>query len=144
MLLTYAYKQPNGWTCGPAIARLILNCYGENLTISDLTKKLRTNRSGTSHYNILKLLEKKNLRFFVRENSSISDISKYIKTHRIVVAYYIPRNREYHYSIVKTINSKRICFHDTWFGSSHSYSLNYFYKNWRDDEAIRWMLAIKK
>lgn len=143
-LLSYAFKQQNAWTCGPAIARIILSCYGHQPTIPELTKKLRTTRSGTSHNSILKLFKKRDLRFSVKENSSLGDIKKHIKTHHLIVAYYIPRNREYHYSIVKKINSKRIYFHDTWFGSSHSYSLAHFEKNWKDDEAIRWMIAIKK
>src|SRR3989344_1151663 len=143
-LLNYAYKQKNNWTCGPAMARVVLSYYGARTTVPLLIKKLRTTRSGTGNRQILKLFKRNNLKFSVKTNSSLSDIKKYIISHWIIVAYYIHLHKEYHYSIVKSINSKRIYFHDTWFGSNHSYSLNYFENNWKDDEATKWMLAIKQ
>lgn len=143
-LLNYAYKQKNNWTCGPAVARVILDYFGIETTVSQLVKKLRINRSGTAHRHILRLFREHGLRFITKENTSFSDLKKYTKNHWVVVAYRIPSHRDYHYSIVKNINSKKIIFHDTWFGSNHSYTLKNFHKNWRDDESSQWMLAVKK
>lgn len=143
-LLGYAYKQRNDWTCGPAVARVILHASGVRKDIRGITKELRTTREGTGNAHFLRLLKKHNLRYFAKENATAADIKKCLKRHLVVVAYWIPAHKESHYSIVKKINSKRIYFHDTWFGSNHSYSIKYFLKNWRDNEAYRWMLAVKK
>ena len=143
-LLNYAYKQKNDWTCGPAVVRIILDYYGIEATVAELVKQLRTTRSGTTHKQILRLFRKKGLKFIAKENASISNLKKYTKNHWVIVAYRIPFQGDYHYSIVKNINSKKIIFHDTWFGSNHGYTLKNFHKNWRDDESSRWMLAIKK
>jgi len=143
-LLTYAYKQKNGWTCGPAVARAVLHYYGIKKTVPELVKSLGTTRAGTSNSKFVNYLRRHRLKFFIKEKSSIKDVRKYIKNYWLVVGYWIPNHKEGHYSIVKKIDSKRIYFHDTWFGATHSYSIPYFVKNWWDGEAIRWLLAIKK
>ena len=143
-LLYYNYKQKNDWTCGPAIARTILHHFGEKVSIAEMIRILRTTRKGTSHKNVLRFFRKKEHKFFVRKNAQLKDIKKYLKNYWIIVAYLIPSQKEYHYSIVKHLNTKRIYFHDTWFGSSHSYTLAYFLKNWKDDEVNCWMLVVKK
>ena len=143
-LLRYTYKQKNDWSCGPAVARVILDYYGTKQTISSLIKQLKTTRAGTENRHIINLFKRNCLRFVTRENSSLKELRKYTKNYLIIVAYRIPASGESHYSIVKKIDSKRVYFHDTWFGSNHSYTLKYFLKNWHDDEATRWFMAVKK
>lgn len=143
-LLAYTYKQKNGWTCGPAVARIILHSSGTKKSVKEIIKELRTTRQGTSNARLIRLFKKHGLRFRIKENASISDIKKCLPNNRIIVAYWIPTHKESHYSIVKKINSKRIYFHDTWFGANHSYTIDYFLKNWWDNEAFRWLLAVKK
>lgn len=143
-LLRYTYKQKNDWTCGPAVARIILHYYGYKSTISDLIKQLKTTKAGTENRYVINLFKRNDIRFLVRKKSSVSEIKKYLKNYLIIVAYWIPNCKEAHYSIIKKINSKRVYFHDTWFGSSHSYSLKYFLKNWHDGETTRWLVAVKK
>lgn len=144
-LLSYDYKQKNDWTCGPAVARILLRYYDTAMGIEEIVKKLQaTARRGTGNVNLLRLLRKNGVVFRVRENAAPKDIKKYLKNHWVVVAYWIPSHKESHYSIVKKITTKRIYFHDTWFGTNHSYSLDYFLKNWWDEEAIRWLLAVNK
>ena len=144
-LLSYSYKQPNGWTCGPAVARILLHYFDAKMDISEIVKKLRTTpRRGTGNVNLLRLLGENGVKFRVKENAAAKDLKKYLKNHWVVVAYWIPSHKESHYSIVKKITSKRIYFHDTWFGANHSYSIRYFLKNWWDEEAKRWLLAVKK
>lgn len=144
-LLRYAYKQKNDWTCGPAVARILLHYYDTKMGIGEIVKELRaTPRKGTGNINLLRLLRKNGVKFQVKENAAIKNLKKYLKSHWLVVAYWIPTHKESHYSIVKKITVKRIYFHDTWFGINHSYSINYFLKNWWDEEAKRWLLAVKK
>ena len=132
------------WLYGYFFDLLLANSSGVKKDIRGITKELRTTREGTGNAHFLRLLKKHNLRYFAKENATVADIKKCLKRHLVVVAYWIPAHKESHYSIVKKINSKRIYFHDTWFGSNHSYSIKYFLKNWRDNEAYRWMLAVKK
>lgn len=143
-LLGYAYKQRNDWSCGPAVARVILHASGVKKDIHRITKELKTTKEGTANVHFLKLLKKHGLKYIEKQNAAVSDIAGYLREHTVVVAYWIPAHKESHYSIVKRINSKRIYFHDTWFGANHSYSIGYFLKNWRDNEAYRWMLAVAK
>lgn len=142
--LGYAYKQINDWSCGPAVARIVLHYFGQKKTFRELTRELRITRAGTKNAQIIKLFKKNDIDFIEKKDSKLGDIKRYLRNNIVIVAYYIPRNKESHYAIVKKINSRRIYFHDTWFGSSHSYTLNYFYKNWWDSEAKKWILAVKK
>ncbi len=144
-LLRYDYKQKNDWTCGPAVARILLHYYDAIMDIDEIVKKLRTTpRRGTGNINLLRLLRKNGVKFKVKENATAKDLKKNIKNYWLVVAYWIPLHKESHYSIVKKVTAKRIYFHDTWFGTNHSYSMDYFLKNWWDEEATRWLLAVRK
>ena len=143
-MLNYGYKQKNDWTCGPAVARILLHYYDARTDFKDIVKALRTSRAGTGNAHLLRLLGKNRVPFRVKEQATLSDIGRYLKNHWVVVAYWIPSHKESHYSIAKKINAKRIFFHDTWFGANHSYSIPYFLKNWWDEEATRWLLAVRK
>ena len=143
-LLRYDYKQKNDWTCGPAVARVLLHYYDTRMDIQDVVKELKTTRNGTNNASLMRLLRRRGLKFRAKQRVRLADIKTCLKNHWVVVAYWIPSQKESHYSIVKKITAKRIYFHDTWFGSSHSYDLNYFLKNWWDQEATRWLLAVRK
>ena len=143
-LLRYTYKQPNEWTCGPAVARIILHSFRERKGFREMIRELGTTRQGTANRDLVKLFRKYSLTFSEKNNASLRDVKAKLKTHLVVIAYWIPFYREAHYSIIKGVDSKRVYFHDTWFGSKHSYSTKYFIKNWWDDEETRWFMAVKK
>lgn len=143
-LLRYAYKQPNDWTCGPAVLRTVLHALGIQTDISELVRELKTTRSGTRHSDLIRYLNRNSYDFRIRQASTVPILKRYLRNHWVIVAYWIPRSKEFHYSIVKQIKKSRVYFHDTWYGTGHSYSVTYFSRNWFDDESKRWMLAIKK
>ncbi|MDP3731162.1 MAG: cysteine peptidase family C39 domain-containing protein [bacterium] len=143
-LLPFFYKQPNYWTCGPAVARLILHSFGKKKPLHEIIKDAKTTKAGTSNSGLKRVLKKHGVKFQEKRNADLADIKSKIKTHWLLVAYWIPIHKEAHYSIIKKIDSKRIYFHDTWFGSKHSYSQKYFLKNWWDGEAKKWLLTIRK
>ncbi len=144
-LLGRDYKQKNGWTCGPAVTKIILNYAGKTCPDTDLARKLKTTPAGTSNCQLVNFLKKSGVKFRVMEGASLNALKKISKKGLVLVTYWIPCHKEHHYSIVKKVTAKRIYFHDTWFGANHSYSINYFRKNWWDDEAKNsWLLAIKK
>lgn len=143
-LLRYNYKQKNNWTCGPAVARVILHHFGEHKSIVELSRILRTTRGGTANRDMTRLFKKYGLKPRAKKNSRLSDIKRYLRRHLVMTAYWIPHHKDSHYSIVKKIDRRRIYFHDPWFGTNHSYDLGYFNKNWWDGEAKRWILAIRK
>ncbi|OGN02785.1 MAG: hypothetical protein A3G02_02135 [Candidatus Yanofskybacteria bacterium RIFCSPLOWO2_12_FULL_44_13b] len=143
--LPYIYKQPNDWTCGPAVARIILHFFGQKKDLWEITRELGTTRSGTSNSDLKRLLARYDISFKEKKGARISDIRRLAKNNWLVTAYWIPKHKEYHYSIIKKINSKRIFFHDTWYGLNHSYTIKHFINNWWDDEAKSpWLLAIRK
>ncbi|MEK7151279.1 MAG: cysteine peptidase family C39 domain-containing protein [Patescibacteria group bacterium] len=144
-LLARAYKQRNGWTCGPAVTKIILDYAGKPCLKTNLVKTLKTTSAGTSNNQLIKFLKKSGVKFKVQEGASLNSLKKVSRSGLVLVTYWIPNHKEHHYSIIKKITSKRIYFHDTWFGANHSYSIPYFQKNWWDDEAkSSWLLAVKK
>lgn len=141
-LLSYNYKQPTDWTCGPAVARIILDYYGTKKSIRQLAKELRATRYGTSNSALRRLFKNHDIKFREKHRATTEDIKKHLNSSIVLVAYWIPKHKEAHYSIVRSVTKTHIHFHDTWFGSSHKYTIPYFLKNWRDDEAERWMLSV--
>ncbi len=143
-LLRYTYKQKDGWSCGPAVVRTVLHAFGIQKPVRQLRKELGTTRAGTDNRGLIKVFRRHNIRFVMKENGKINDIKKHLDNHWVLVTYWIPFYQESHYSIVTKVNQQRIYFHDTWFGGNHSYSLDYFLKNWWDEDASNWFMAIKK
>jgi predicted double-glycine peptidase len=141
-LLATNFKQKNDWTCGPAVARIVCHYYGVEKEISHLVAELNTTKEGTSNRDLMRVLRRHGINSRVREHTSIKHLKQTLKNNIVVVAYWIPRHKEAHYSILTKIGRTRVYFHDTWYGSTHSYTINYFEKNWWDGEATRWMLAV--
>lgn len=142
-LLNYTFKQKNDWTCGPAVARIVLHSRGKLAGLKEIAKALRTTREGTSNANLVRFIRKHSPYYIEKQKATLGDLKNHSKNKIVIVSYWIPRSKAYHYSIVKKVGKKRIYFHDTWYGSTHSYSIDYFLKNWREEEATRWMLAVK-
>lgn len=144
-LLTRMFKQKNGWTCGPAVARLILHWYfSRPQTVQKIVRELKIDRQGTSDAQLFRLLRKNGIRFRAKRNATLTDIKKYLPHYLVVLAYWIPSSKEGHYSIVKHIDRSRVYFHDTWFGSQHSYSLSYFLRRSWHNKKDRWLLLVPK
>lgn len=144
-LLPYIYKQPNDWMCGPAVARIILHFFGQKKDIWDISRELGTNKAGTSNRDLKRLLKRYAIKYTEKRGLKINQLKKLSRKNWLVTVYWIPKHKEYHYSIIKNITSKRLYFHDTWYGLNHSYSVRHFLKNWRDGETdTTWTLVIKK
>lgn len=144
MLLTTDFKQKNGWTCGPAVARIVFDHYGYETGISEMVRELNTTRAGTSNQDLVRLLRRYDIPFRALRQATLNRLRRLVRTHLVIVAYWIPRHKEAHYTIVKKMDRKRIYFHDTWYGATHSYTLSYFEKNWLDGETSRWLLAVRR
>lgn len=144
-LLKYSYKQKNNWGCGPAVARIVLHHHDIVCSMRQAAKEMGTTRGGTENTGLIRFLRKNGLQPKAKEKAELSEVGKLLKKNIIVVAYWIPKNKEAHYSILKRIKSGRVFFHDPWYGANHSYSLSYFQKNWHDGGTEqRWMLAVGK
>lgn len=139
------YEQKDKWSCGAACLKVALDHFGIKKEIDELIKELKTTKSsGTEHSNIIRLLKKSKLKFEVKKNGTLEDLKRSLKDSLIVVDYWLPYHKESHYSIVKRIGADRIHFHDTYFGPNHSYKIDYFLKNWKDQEGTGWFLSIKR
>ena len=141
--LNYTFKQKNDWTCGPAVARIFLHSRGKQIGLKEIIRALRTTREGTSNANLVRFIRRHSLYYIEKQKATLRDLKSQSKNKIVIVSYWIPRSKVHHYSIVKKVGKRRIYFHDTWYGSKHNYSVDYFLKNWRDEEAVRWMLAVK-
>lgn len=144
-LLHTTFKQKNDWTCGPAVLRLILHWYfGRPKSVYDIVRELKITRRGTEDRQLVQLLARNGIKYRTKNEATVADIKRSLPRYLVVVAYWIPRYKEGHYSIVKKVDSKRIYFHDTWFGSRHSYSLSYFSRQCWSDKEYRRLLLVPK
>jgi|SRR3989344_4462678 len=140
--LRYGFIQPSDWTCVPAATRLVLYNFGIKRTVSSIAREMGTARGGTTEFALARFLKRQNVVFTIKRGGQLELIKDRLKNGKmILVSYWIPFYKEYHIAIVKKVTAKRIYFHDTWFGASHSYSLDYFIKNWKADSC--WMLTVR-
>ena len=98
---------------------------------------------------LLKLIDKYKLKDISHDQSSIAEL-EYLhkKDYVIIIGFYIPYEKEGHYAILRSVNSKHICFYDPYYGSHHCYKTDYFVKIWKNnparDNKKRWFLAVKR
>jgi predicted double-glycine peptidase len=144
------FKQETEWTCGPAVWRMILNSMGHKRTENELVNILKSNSStGTSYSRFKKIAECYKMDYIEGSGKGTESIKTLIESgYTVIVCYYIPEEREDHYSIVKRIDSKFIYFIDPWYGPQHRYRLNQFLKVWhmhpRDKKTDEWYFAVRK
>src|SRR3989344_929946 len=143
MLPTYGYKQRNDYECGPTVARILLHQY-LGMDIESVVKELQTSRNGTRDSKLLNFLKRGGIDFKIKKGANLARLKRSLKNNLVVVTFWLPRTQELHYSIVSRMDSKRIYFHDTWFGRNHSYTIDYFLRNWQHKEAEAWLLTILK
>lgn len=144
-LMATMFKQKDAWTCGPAVLRLILNWYfARPKSVYGIVRELKISRRGTEDRQLIAMLKRSGIKYRVKRNAALADIRRFLPNYLVVLAYWIPTHREGHYSIVKHVNHTRIYFHDTWFGSRHSYSLPYFTRRCWHEKEYRWLLLIPK
>ncbi len=137
-------KQGDTWTCGPTVMQIVLDYFGIKKDIRTLIKELHTIRNqGTDNRHFLKLLKKYKLKFRAQNRSNLKVLKKLLSDSLVVVGYWIPYYRESHYALISRISRDRVYLHDTWFGHKHSYKIDYFLKNWWDEESQQWLVAIK-
>ena len=144
------YKQEKSWTCGAACMKMILESFGIKKTEKQLAKSLETNKViGTWEFELPELAERHKLTYVVERNGTIKDLRRYLREgFRIIVCYYLLKEKTAHYSIIHDINRNYIHFLDPYFGENHKLKLDYFKRTWKSDpiheKDKKWFIAIKR
>jgi len=142
------FRQETDYSCGLASMRMLLGSLDIILTEEELKKPMAYHTRGKAvwHKNFPIFAEKLKLNHVTMRNASENNIVDLIaQDFRVVVAYFIPRIKVDHYSVVNYIDTKSIYLFDPWFGPKHKYTLNYFNKNWHDLENEKgWLFGVKR
>lgn len=144
------HRQETKDTCGPACMRMALGMLGIKKSEKSLAKLLKTdNIHGTLNRNFPPVAKKYKLRCKSAGGASLKDIRNLMEQgYVVIVCYFIRREREYHYAVMRKIGARHIYLHDPWFGPRHGYTTGHFMKIWKGNrslkEADRWFFAAKK
>lgn len=142
------FRQETDYSCGLASMRMVLTSMGITKTEKELEILMNYYTDGKAvwHKSFSNLAEELKLNYVTIRNSSLRDIRKLLdEEFRIIVAYFLPRQKVDHYSVVRDLNKSHIFFLDPWFGPKHKYTCRYFVKNWFDlENERRWLFGVKK
>ncbi|MBI2172646.1 MAG: C39 family peptidase [Candidatus Aenigmarchaeota archaeon] len=144
------HRQETKDTCGPACMRMVLGLLGIKKPEKSLARLLKTdNVHGTLNKNFPLVAKKYKLRYKSAGEASVKELRNLIKQgYVVIVCYFIRKEREYHYAVVRKIGARHIHLYDPWFGPGHSYTTRHFTKIWKGNrslkEADRWLFAVKK
>ncbi|MDP3900634.1 MAG: cysteine peptidase family C39 domain-containing protein [bacterium] len=140
--------QNNHWNCGPAALNIALGRQGwRTHFIDDLARVLNTTPEyGTKNRRMVAYVRRLLVDYEVVSPTSLHDLRRWLAGgYSVIVLYYDVYDRCGHFSVITNISKGRVALDDPWFGKGHSYSLNYFYKIWRDSENNRrWSLAFRR
>jgi len=144
------YKQKTPYTCGPASFRMALDYMGIKEDENNLARLLETTEyDGTWEKKFPKVAENYRLNYIVNRNSSIRDLKALQDLgYVIILSYYYPKLKVYHYAVLKGIDSKNVYLMDPWVGPNHKYSIKYFNKIWKTrthhGKEKKWMFGIMR
>lgn len=141
------YRQSKDYTCGPAVARMVLNHHETKLSESYLSKLLDTTKnSGTRISRLIMIFRNFGLTCKMYKNSNIGQLKLKLTNNHVIVNYYLDEWKEGHYAIVKKVTKSKIYLIDPWFGSKHYLDIEYFNDHWYNTTKTlkKTMICIKK
>lgn len=134
--LIFGSKQSRG-ACGPyAIKPVILYKKGLNIPEKELIEIAgTTEEDGTSVNGMIKIAEKFNLDYIIKNNSSISDLEESIKNDNPVILL-IQALGDGHYILGKKCDSEKKVFSyfDPYYGEDKTLSYKKLLKKWHDKD----------
>ena len=141
------FRQETEWTCGPAVMRSILLSCDIRISERKLAKLMKTGKKhGTSNKQFVIAANKFGLDNFTKKAASIKELKTALKQkYRIIVCYYLKKEKTGHYALIRGINKKKIYLSDPSHIKPEGYSIKYFKTIWHGAKTPRgWFIAIKK
>jgi ABC-type bacteriocin/lantibiotic exporter with double-glycine peptidase domain len=153
------FEQPNDYTCGPSTWKMALSILGIRKSFLFLNKLCKTNSSGTSTKNMIKVANKLGLSVLMVRKTNLRQLKSALKikspkNSRAVVVDYLydldknkkPDPKSGHWATVSSYKSKvkRIQLLDSASGTKKSYRWFDFYKRWFDYDLKRRYINVKK
>ncbi|MBI2579681.1 MAG: C39 family peptidase [Candidatus Aenigmarchaeota archaeon] len=144
------HRQETKDTCGPACMRMALGMLGIKKSEKSMARLLKTdNIYGTLNKNFPLVAKKYSLTYRSSGMSTTSNLKSLMKQgYVVIVCYFIRKEREYHYAVVRKIGARHIHLYDPWFGPRHAYTTSHFMRIWKGNrslkEADRWFFALRK
>jgi ABC-type bacteriocin/lantibiotic exporter with double-glycine peptidase domain len=143
------FKQQTIYTCGPTVMKMVLASLGLRYSERELAKLMETTEErGTSNAAFPRLAEKLKRSYHVERNAKLETLRTFHQQQwRIIVALYIPDEKEGHYAVVRAIGKDVLTFLDPAFGPSHRINTETFLTTWhnhpKDDNEQHWFIAIR-
>lgn len=133
------------FTCGPAVARMVLAYHG--ISVGSVRAWWQTHanqRTGTSRHNLTQMLRSYGLRVHAHHDGTLTEIRNWL-TQRVpvIVLYREPLDNEGHYAVVIGCTAQSVVLCDPYHGPQFRLSQATFRRRWLGSRAShpRWMLA---
>lgn len=139
------FRQDTIYSCGPAVAQMVLRHFGVVYSEAELITVLGTNpQIGTKHDALIELLTGAGLHCYANNDSSLDEVDSYLEQRAPVIVHYLePSNDEGHFAVVTAVLERLVMLHDPWNGEGFSLPHDEFEARWRSEDArhVRWMAA---
>ena len=143
------HKQETEWTCGPAVAKMLLGAFGIKKSEKQLIKKLKANkRNGTKDHAFYDLIIEYNLAYTVKNHATLEEANKLSKKSVVIISFLPKGEKWHHYAIIKRITKNKVTLIDPYFGSEYKMPLQEFCKRWGTKTKYykekNWLLAVNE
>ena len=144
-----SYRQKTGYTCGPAVLKIVLHYFGRNFSEKTILKAAgTTKKQGTSHEGLVYVLNKLGYKWVQKENATIQNIEFFIKKKLPVIVDYQAWHGG-HYSVICGFDKTHLIVCDpAKDGGFRSINKKLFLKRWHDTGVLRgikyhqWMMVV--
>ncbi len=145
------FRQSTDWTCGPAALRIALSALGISTSEKALSRLMHTARStGTKNNAFISVAKKFGLNARWHDHANLSHLSRLMaRGFAVIVGYYLEKEKEGHYAVVKKITAKSVFLFDPLLGPRTRYPRRTFLRVWKNnpaglDRKKRWFVALRQ
>lgn len=139
-------QQETEFTCGPAVLKMVMQYFGENMAERRLRKHTKsTPTKGTNHEKLITATRKLGYHCFVKQNSQPRHLKSFInRGYPVIINWQEPDTNDGHYSIIFGYLTNHFFIHDPYQPKRKVLSAETLLPLWHDGGQQRWIMIASK
>ncbi len=140
------FEQETEFTCGPAVLKMIMHYFGENIAERRLRKHTKSSPlGGTNHEKLISTVQTLGYHCFVKQNAQPRHLKSFInRGYPIIINWQEPDTKDGHYSVIFGYLSEYFFMHDPYKPTRKVLPTQTLLPLWHDGGQQHWFMVTSK